>query len=86
MTVATTRERTGIFIEVNDERQYQINKHGVEFDDHNFANDWLAYIMQHAGRGYATDRAKYPTDFREAMVKTAALAVAAIEAYDRNNV
>lgn len=64
---------------------------GQAFDNRNTPNDWAAYIGQYAGRAIEIYRAgpskpKYRFDaprFRDSMVKVAALAVAAIETFDR---
>lgn len=45
-------------------------------------NDWVAYITAYAGRAANCVRNDEGRDFRENMVKVAALAMAAIEAYD----
>lgn len=55
-----------------------------EFDQGNSRNDWVAYIAAYVGR--ASDKVirneKEGQTFRANMVKVAALALAAIEAYD----
>ena len=54
-----------------------------EFDTHNTCNDWVAYICGYAGRGSDMFRNRQEgLGFREAMVKSANLAMAAIEAFD----
>ncbi len=71
------------------ERVRQIDlAHGGDteaFDCRNSQNDWVAYISAYVGR--ASDEVarneQEDCDFRENMVKTAALAIAAIEAYDK---
>ena len=76
--------RKDIFNEINRERTRQETElWGPEVDDKNTVNDWIAYITAYAGEGYA-----HPSDgvkFRQAMVKVAALAIAAIEAGERNS-
>jgi len=69
-------------------RQVAQCKHGGDtniFDQKNTRNDWVAYISAYLGR--AADKcARNERDvqnFRENMVKVAALAVAAIEAHDK---
>jgi hypothetical protein len=55
------------------------------FDETNTQNDWVAYISAYSGRAAAKcfRNAREECDFRENMVKTAALAVAAIRAHDK---
>jgi hypothetical protein len=54
-------------------------KHGgIGNDDRNTLKDWQNFIMRH------TYKASFPYGPRYALVRVAALAVAAIEAYDRN--
>ena len=75
--------RQDIFDSIQTEREYQDQKWGTAFDDKNTANDWVAYIAEYSSRGCS-----YENDvqaFRTAMLKTATLAVAALEATDRNN-
>lgn len=69
-----------ILNEIRQERKYQDQKwSGSSFDDTHSEADWLQWLNEYAnGTGRAAGRA-----FRERMVKTAALAVAAIEAMDR---
>lgn len=71
-----------IFNMINSEREYQDSKWGTDFDDQNTPNDWVAYITSYASRASAMDLT--PEDFEIAMVKVAALAVAAIETLRRN--
>jgi len=67
-----------IWGEVQRERQAQANQwDGSSHDDHHAPNDWIAFISYHAGKG------SYKADFRQQMIRVAALAVAAIEAWDR---
>ncbi|HUU93215.1 MAG TPA: hypothetical protein VM238_18630 [Phycisphaerae bacterium] len=63
-------------------------KHGGDtdaFDRGNSRNDWLAYIMAYAGRAAAKvfRNEREGCQFRENMIKVAALAIAAIEAHDK---
>ena len=72
--------RKEIFKAIDDEREYQTEKYGVEFDSENSPNDWISYITAYAGRGYSWNRSKDKgAEFKSAMVKVAALAVAALE-------
>ena len=78
-----------ILKEIALERRRQIDlAHGGDtdkFDSSNSKNDWIWYIAAYAGR--ATDKCfrneRENCDFRENMIKVAALAVAAIEAHDK---
>ncbi len=74
--------------EVLAERRRQITlAHGGDtnkFDLHNNQNDWVAYIAAYNGRASqkVARNEKEDQNFRVNMVKVAALATAAIEAYD----
>lgn len=72
-----------ILEDIRKERAYQVGKWGDKFDNQNTANDWVTYITMYASAGARMD--KSPEEFRTAMVKVATLAVAALEAIDRNN-
>ena len=56
-----------------------------EFDKSNSQNDWIAYINAYTGRAaekvFRNEREDQK--FRDNMIKAAALAVAAVEAYDK---
>ncbi len=71
-----------ILEEIRAERQHQRQLWGDGFDDKNTSNDWLAYITGYAAQGFRLNSS--PTEFRKAMIKVATLAVAAVEAVDRN--
>ena len=75
-------DRMEIFGLIEEERDYQDQKWGTEFDDGNTANDWVTYITQYVGRAGSMNNTL--ADFQEAMTKVAALAVAAIETVQRN--
>lgn len=67
--------------QVMDERQAQINKHGgVPNDDRNSLSDWIRWMVEHLAFASRDEH----TGTRQELVRVAALAVAAIEAYDRN--
>lgn len=55
-----------------------------DFDKSNTKNDWVSYISAYSGRAAAkvARNQRENQTFRENMVKTAALALAAIEAHD----
>lgn len=68
--------------EVLAEREYQDNKWGgPNHDDLHQSHDWVAFIIKHMGKSIT-----WPWDgskFRLQMIKVAALAIAAVEWYDR---
>lgn len=77
-----------IFDGINNERFRQLSlAHGGdtnEFDKQNTQNDWVAYITAYAGRAAENVARNYgEKGFRRNMIKVAALAVAAISAYDK---
>lgn len=74
--------RKPIFEEVDHERERQELKWGTDFDDQNTVNDWCAYFAKYAVNSAPLD--KDDVYSRRELVKLAALAVAAIEAHDRN--
>lgn len=76
-----------IYEEIRAEREYQKNKWGNKADvEINTPNDFVSYIAHHSTRWFNGGFAPYPTsvvdNYRTQMIKTAALAVAAIEALD----
>lgn len=74
--------RGEIFGQIESERAYQDGKWGHAFDDKNTINDWSVYIGRYVSRANADKLA--PDGQRTALIKVAALAVAAIETFDRN--
>lgn len=70
-----------IFDQIRKERECQNAKWGVAFDDKNTANDWSSYVTRYNGNA---SFAATPNEWRTQVVKVAALAVAALEAFDRN--
>lgn len=72
--------------DVLNERQSQKNNPNIgdSFDKTNTQNDWVAYISAYSGRAAnkVLRNKKEEQKFRDNMVKTAALALAAVEAYD----
>lgn len=76
----TTDARLTVFKAIEDERNYQDDKWGGPiFDDTQTEEQWASHIREYAnGFNRASNYA-----FRTRMVKVAALAVAAIESYDR---
>jgi uncharacterized MAPEG superfamily protein len=80
-----TKELAG---ELVDELLYQQNKkfggNTEEFDKANTPNDWVAYVTAYAGRAASVARnEREGCEFRASMLKVAALAIAAINAYDQ---
>ena len=81
--------RNSIFAEISAEREYQDSKWGgAEVDDReNGYMEWVGYITKYATRwfpgGFAPWNEIAKASFRESMIKVAALAVAAVEQYDR---
>lgn len=80
--------RETILNEINKEREYQVQKWGNDADDtKNSFNDWVSYISRYATTWFPggfppySDEAK--VNFRRSMIKTAAIAVAAVESFDR---
>lgn len=71
-----------ILQQIEAERTYQDGRWGTAFDDANTLNDWSAYIGVYLGR--AVDMGSDPAKQRANMLKVAALAVAAVESFDRN--
>lgn len=94
MSNTSIEQRQEILGEILGERERQVElAHGGDtdsFDRTNSMNDWVGYICSYAGRAAAKvfrnqretpdmdDRGR----FRSNMVKTAAIAIAAIEAHD----
>lgn len=77
-------ETQAVLREVAREREKQITQWGSAFDDENSQQDWAAFIMHYTASGITERAGRYPAiAFRTAMLKVAALAVAAIEAHDR---
>lgn len=72
-------DRLEIFKAIDDERRYQDQKWGREFDDLNTPNDWVAYIAKYLGN--AVTLPWNGDAFRKALTKVAALCVAALERY-----
>jgi hypothetical protein len=66
------------------ERDYQDTRWGIEFDDKNDLDNWVRYIVTYAAR--ASNFQASPSLQRRDLVKVAAIAVAAVQAFDRNGV
>ncbi len=72
-----------IYHAIRREREYQNDLWGPEFDDKNTANDWVTYITKYAAK--TADIPMTQGHYEIAMLKVAALALAAIEASKRND-
>lgn len=72
-----------ILDEVFTERSYQESRWGNEFDNLNTVSDWISFITCYASMCGTGSPPPDGRDFRSCMVKVAALAVAAVETYDR---
>jgi len=71
-----------IWDEIQAERKAQDLKHGgIPNDNRNTLNDWQNWITRHLNKASMPN---FPYGPRYALIRVAALAVAAIEAYDRN--
>jgi hypothetical protein len=71
-----------IWDEIRAERASQDLKHGgISNDDRNTLTDWQNWITRHLNKASMPN---FPYGPRYALIRVAALAVAAIEAYDRN--
>lgn len=75
--------RALIFAEIEKEREYQDRRWGTAFDNANTINDWAAYFAAYTAR--ATSMGNTKEQQRAALVKVAAIAVASLETFDRNN-
>lgn len=74
-------KRKKIFKQIHDERKIQDERWGgKKNDDENSADDWYRVIDKHNSR--ASD--ENGQDRRYALIRVAAIAVAAIESFDRN--
>lgn len=71
-----------VYDEIKQEREHQDIKWGTEFDNGHTVNDWAAILMIYLGPALRMSTSKVQQ--REMMMKVAATAVAACEAYDRN--
>lgn len=74
-------DRDNIYDWIDCERAYQDERWGATFDDQNTANDWVTYINRYAAKACEFDIST--VKFQKAMIKVAALAVAAIETVRR---
>jgi hypothetical protein len=77
-----------VFNEIADEREHQIERWGNDADDTlNEPNDFIAYMNAYSTKWFPGGFAPYTPEtvdaFRTSMIKTAAIAVAAVESLDR---
>jgi len=78
--------RQVILNEISGERDRQYNLPGSEYDQKHSMNDWIAIASQYLTRG--ADRKHIKLDYqeqRQALIKSAAVIVAAIEHLDRKH-
>lgn len=79
--------RQTILSEIDAERDYQIQRWGDLDDLTNLPNDFVAYIAHYSTRWLSGETAPYSLEtlikYRQSMVKTAAIAVAATEFADK---
>lgn len=80
--------RQDIFNEIDAERVYQTSRWGAvgdaqAFDTANTVNDWAAWLGVYTAK--ATAMGATVVEQRKALLKVAAIAVAALENYDANN-
>lgn len=88
--VRTTRPTSGVLLELLDERKAQDRRFGgPSHDDEHELGDWLDFIrkqMQVGGRTNTFITASQRASYRAALVKAGALAIAALEAFDRRSI
>ena len=70
------------WIDIAYERSAQTHEFTSEADDELLPAEWVARIAKHLGRSVSTN----PETFRQEMVVVGALALAAIESFDRTRV
>ena len=71
-----------IITEIKGERARQESLWGAVFDDKNTLDNWIAFITAYCGKAWS---AGSPKKVRYRLLQVAAIAVAACEAYDRND-
>jgi hypothetical protein len=91
-TIAAMTPQLGLVLEqVAEERRQQDAQWGADFDDARAWREWLSLVHEHADRAQKAlprpnvPRSGDPDDYRRQLVAIAAIAVAAVEAYDRAN-
>jgi hypothetical protein len=81
-----SESRQIILDEISGERDRQYNLPGSEYDQKHTMNDWIAIAGQYLTRG--ADRKHIKSDYqeqRQALIKSAAVIIAALEHLDRKN-
>jgi len=79
------KEQTAIIDEIMTERQRQMDLYTSKHDDSHSPIDWIAILICHLGAACA-DEARIDADrFRKQMTRVAAVALAAIESFDRTH-
>lgn len=87
------RRRISIFEEIEAERARQDKQWGTEFDDKNGKNDWGTFVNRYVSRACddsvlirdkLTSEGGFLAHYRHNMLKAVAVAVAALEAFDRD--
>jgi len=82
----TTPEREGILSEIHTERLRQDRQWGgPAHDDEHTSGDWAGLVSSQLHCARVAELNNRAEEFRERLIKIAALAVAAIEAHDRRN-
>ncbi|MFW6311016.1 MAG: hypothetical protein ACOC1K_02150 [Nanoarchaeota archaeon] len=79
-----SNEQLEIFDLVLQEREYQKNKWGKEFDTEHTINDWATFINRYVSKA-ASDHGDEIEETKESLIKVAALAFAALESIKENN-
>lgn len=90
---AALEDTDRVLREVRSERAHQYMKWGWgrseedivghDHDDHHEIGDWTRFSVRFLGRAEQAIEDEKPVEWRRAMLQVAALAVAAVEAYDR---
>jgi len=75
--------RQKIYNEIENERAYQDQKWGDEFDRKNTLNDWVSYINIYTGQASKMDTPK--DEQRRQLLKAVTIGVAALERFDADN-
>jgi hypothetical protein len=74
-----------VYDEIKTERKRQEQLWGTSFDDKNTPNDWATYMCHYATSAATQGTGKFDLEkYRSNLIKTATLAIAALEALKRN--
>ena len=85
----TDAARSGIYAQVQAERERQDAKWGgPDHDANHTAGDWISFIAEHADKALRAEMGPIDGDadldeYRRRLIEVAALAVAAVEALDK---